>query len=160
MEKKVSQVMTRSPAVASPAWRLTELERALVANECSGFPVVRQGELVGVVSRTDIVRRTAIESAREGEVSDFFREFGSPERNERSILRAEARAVAEHLVDCTVEDLMSPPTFVVDADASIPAVAAVLVENHIHRVPVTENGKLVGIVTSLDLVALLADTGA
>ena len=52
---------------------------------------------------------------------------------------------------------MSPATYVVDADAPVQHIAELLVRHHIHRVPVVTEGKLVGIVSSLDLVALLAE---
>ncbi len=148
--------MQRDPAVALPEWTVADLERALLAHDCGGFPVVDQEVLVGVVSRSDLVRRTATERAREEELTDFFREFGPPRRDELSTLRDEAHAIADHLIDCKVADLMSPPSFVVESDASVHDVAGLLVEHHIHRVPVVENGKLVGIVSTLDLVALLA----
>lgn len=157
MASTASDVMQREPHVASPSWDVATLERAFVAKRCTGFPVVGEGCLVGVVSRSDIVRRLAVEQAREGEISDFFREFGSPHtQDEASIRRGEARALGERLAGCSVADLMSPPTFVVEEDTPIETVAEILVQHRIHRVPVVAEGRLVGILTTLDLVALLA----
>ena len=158
MATTASDLMQREPSVASPLWDVAELERAFFAEGCSGFPVVRDGELVGVVSRSDLVRRLALQHSHQGMVSDFFREFGSQDaKEESSIRRGETRALAENLTGCTVADLMSPPTYVVDADAPVQHIAELLVRHHIHRVPVVTEGKLVGIVSSLDLVALLAE---
>lgn len=157
MANSASDVMQRETHVASPSWDVATLERAFVAKRCTGFPVVDEGRLVGVVSRSDIVRRLALEHAREGEISDFFREFGPLHaQDEASIQRGEARALGERLAGWRVADLMSPPTFVVEEDTPIAAVAEMLVQHRIHRVPVVAEGRLVGILSTLDLVALLA----
>ena len=157
MATTASDLMQRDPSVASPSWDVSELESAFFAKGVSGFPVVRNGELVGVVSRSDLVRRLALKQSQEGVVSDFFREFGAPQaKDEAAIRRGEVLALAESLTGCTVADLMSPPTYVVQADAPVQEVAELLIRHHIHRVPVVADGKLVGIVSSLDLVALLA----
>jgi CBS domain-containing protein len=44
----------------------------------------------------------------------------------------------------------------VGPDASVEEVAKLFVEHGFHRVPVTEGDALVGVVTSLDLVGLIA----
>ncbi len=157
MPHTAADLMQPQPSVASPTWSVAELERAFFAEQCSGFPVVNQGELVGVVSRSDVLRRMAVDRSREGELSDFFREYVGPQLvDEAEIHREETRALAEHLAGWTVADLMSPPTYVVEDTAPIGEVAALLVQHHIHRVPVVSRGALVGIISSLDLVATLA----
>lgn len=159
MSRTAADLMHRDPSVASPSWTAAELERAFFSEQCSGFPVVRKGELVGVVSRSDVLRRMAADRSREGELSDFFREYVGPQLvDEAEIQREETHALAEHLAGCTVADLMSPPTYVVDATTPIEEVARLLVQHHIHRVPVVSNGSLVGIISSLDLVAVLAES--
>ena len=40
---------------------------------------------------------------------------------------------------------------------SVQEVAARMLERHVHRFPVVESGKLVGIVSTLDIVAAVAD---
>jgi hypothetical protein len=52
MATTASELMQREPIVASPLWDVAEFERAFFAEGCGGFPVVRDGELVGVVSRS------------------------------------------------------------------------------------------------------------
>ena len=52
---------------------------------------------------------------------------------------------------------MSHVPIAVDARQPLGEVARVLVEHRIHRVPVVEEGRLVGIVSSLDLVRVMAE---
>lgn len=53
-----------------------------------------------------------------------------------------------------VRDIMSSPVVTVTADASIQAVAQLMRDRHISGVPVVDNGgRLIGIVTEVDLIA-------
>ena len=158
MATTVSEIMAREVATASPSWKLSDLERAFFQERISGFPVVNdEGELCGVVSRSDVVRVLAFERSREGRISDYFRSHDMWEEfDEAQTLRSESQSIADRLNKTLVSDLMSPATHVVDAAATIQEAAAVMQKNSIHRVPVVENGKLVGILSSLDIVAVVA----
>ena len=59
----------------------------------------------------------------------------------------------------TVEDIMEPNPVTVLPDTSVLEVARLLAENRIHRVLVLEKGKLLGIITSLDVIAHFASGG-
>jgi CBS domain-containing protein len=54
---------------------------------------------------------------------------------------------------------MAPSPTTVSADQPLREVAQMLVDQHIHRVPVVEGERLVGILTSLDVVRLVAEGG-
>jgi CBS domain-containing protein len=56
-----------------------------------------------------------------------------------------------------VEDVMSHAPITVTGETSLRDLATVLVERRIHRLPVVEDGALVGILTSTDLVQAIAD---
>jgi CBS domain-containing protein len=47
---------------------------------------------------------------------------------------------------------MTSPAVTIEADRSLPDAAAKMTERRINRLPVTENGRLIGIVTRADLV--------
>ena len=151
-----ADVMRKDPVTASPAWSLAELERELCANRFSGFPVVEGGRLVGVVSRSDVVRQLALERSRAGAFSDYFRRDDADAAADEAELLEEERFVASRAAKLRVADVMSPPTFMVSPDTTVPEVAQLLVSKRIHRVPVADDDRLVGIISSLDLVALLA----
>jgi CBS domain-containing protein len=59
----------------------------------------------------------------------------------------------------TVEQLMSPDPITVAPSASLRSVCALMVREGIHRVIVVDEGKLVGIVTTLDVVRAVAEAG-
>ncbi len=152
-----ADIMSSDVATASPKWTLSELERQLCAKKVSGFPVVERDRLVGVVSRSDVVRQLTVERSRAGSISDYFRRDDADEAEiEQSELDAE-RFVGTRFATLRVSDVMSPPTFVAAPDMTIREVAQLLVENRIHRVPVVAaDDRLVGLVSSLELVRLIA----
>ena len=55
-----------------PDMPLRDLEREFLDKQVSGFPVVENNELVGVVSRSDIVRQLAFERRLAETTSDFY----------------------------------------------------------------------------------------
>ena len=68
-----------------------------------------------------------------------------------------ASRVGQRIEDLHVRDLMSRHLIAVSADDSLTVLAQRFLERHIHRVLVVEHGRLVGIVSALDLVRLFAD---
>ena len=143
----------------SPKLGLVELDRKFLMLGVGGFPVVDQGKLVGIVSRSDIVRMLAVEQVTEEQLSDFYRSFDGAARpaggpDERSVVGSR---VGERMARLTVGDAMIRRVISVERDAPISEIARLLLDGHIHRLPVVDDGRLVGLVTTLDLVRLLAD---
>jgi predicted transcriptional regulator len=130
-----------------------ELARYLIEREISGAPVVdSQGQLIGVVSMTDIGRTVAeppdVASPRD---SDFYRD----DATELSLEDLGQRYVEERAV--TVRDVMTPVIHKVSVTASVAEVARIMVEQHVHRLVVTNGRDPVGIITSMDLLKMVAD---
>jgi CBS domain-containing protein len=61
--------------------------------------------------------------------------------------------------DLLVRDIMTPTVYTVPEETPVPELAHAMVAGRIHRLLVTHRGRAVGIVTSLDLVRLLAGDG-
>lgn len=151
-----ADVMEPHVTSASPRWTVAELERVLCEERVSGLPVVEGDKLVGVVSRSDVVRQLVVERSRAGEMSDYFRGDAGDEAQELSSLLEEEHFVADRLVKLRVADVMSPPTYVVSPSLKLTDVALLLCKHRIHRVPVVEDGRIVGIISALDIVSLVA----
>lgn len=70
---------------------------------------------------------------------------------ERDILRR----IVEQYIDPSivkVNEIMSQPLMTVDPDASIEESARLMAKKQIKKLPVVENGRLVGIITSMDIM--------
>ena len=57
----------------------------------------------------------------------------------------------------TVQDIMTPTVFSVDEEAALQHVADAMIRGRIHRVFVTRQKKLVGIITALDMLKIIRD---
>lgn len=127
----------------------------LVENEISGAPVLdSQKNIVGVLSLTDIAR----DSAEQGEAASkrFLRNFYvegwedelDPEEMETLVLGREFHSV---------RDAMTPTIYTVSPSAPVSQIAETMIEGRVHRLFVTEADRLEGIITTLDILRLLAE---
>ena len=151
--RNVKDVMNPDVMTVADEMTTDELARYLIEREISGAPVVdSQGHLIGVVSMTDIGRNMAepsdVESSRS---SGFYRDIAADFTVEDSVERyVEERAV-------TVRDVMTPVIHQVPFTASVAEAARIMVDHHIHRLVVTQGKEPVGIITSLDLLKVVAN---
>ena len=157
MDLLIKQFMKRSVRTVPSDLTLPELEKAFVKESVSGFPVVDDGELVGVVSRSDVVRQLFWEHRAAETTSDFY--FDADGFHEVPLVTFEqiADRVGERIEQLRVKDVMSCNLVKVSPEQPLRMVAQALTDNHIHRVLVTENDQLVGLVTTLDLARLIAN---
>ena len=150
-------VMQTGVRVVRAELPLPELERRFLEERVSGFPVVDGGRLVGIVSRSDVVRGLCALRSEAEYVSGYYLDLSGFEQSPPEDLAALAARVGERLEHKTVRDVMSGNLITVAPGDPLSEVARTLVEHRIHRLPVTEGEVLVGIVTSLDFARLFAD---
>jgi len=159
MDLCARDVMQATVRVASPGMALADLERSFLADGVNGYPVVDEGRLVGMVSRSDVVRQLSVEQTMAEQLSDYYTDLrGASEesRAQESFEEIGAR-VGKRIESLRVSDVMVHRLVTVAPDDTLRAVARALVDNEIHRAPVTEAGRLLGIVTTIDIVRLVAD---
>ena len=138
-------IMTRDVITVGPEAPVEEIVRLLLAHRISGVPVVdASGRVAGVVTEADLIVRERPDVPR----SRWLRWFGDPDA-------LAAAYVKSHGV--RAEEIMSRPAICVTEETPVEAIAALLQERAINRVPVEREGRLVGIVSREDLLkALLA----
>jgi CBS domain-containing protein len=147
----VSQVMTRGVLTVDADWSVTEAATFLEDHAISGAPVVDEGgALLGVVSTTDIVRRGAVTESPADEPHAFYRQG-----IERAVGREEAARFQVVDGSIKVREIMTPMIFSVEASASVQEAADTMIRGRIHRLFAMDSGKLVGVVSSLDLLTLI-----
>ena len=138
---KVRDVMTTQVVSVPPGMRLKELARVLSEARIGGAPVVSEdGEVIGVVSEADLVGKQIGRPPSRRTPLDWI--FG----NGDDAWELRRRAAI------TVEDAMTAPPITVTADRPLREVAALMVDRDVNRLPVMEDGRLIGIVTRADLV--------
>jgi CBS domain-containing protein len=130
-----------------------ELATFLAENDISGVPVLDERErLVGVVSVTDIASldRPPVDSG--GPHHYYLRTF------ETKLGLGELQDLGLDAHDLLVGDIMTPAVFTVDPDTPVSSIAQTMLDEHIHRVMVTRGHRVLGIISSLDLLRILADS--
>jgi predicted transcriptional regulator len=137
-------------------WSVDQLADFLVENSISGAPVISEdGKLVGVVSLTDIVRyrRMPATDSKDDDPHEYY--IHTTDLNYSNEEIESLHLDAESLI--SVRDIMTPRTFNVNEDTKIRDVADAMIRGNIHRVLVTRNHTLVGIITSMDMLRVIRD---
>jgi len=148
-------VMNRQVLTVRVDLTVRELAAFLIENQISGAPVIDgQGRLVGVASLTDVAQNDA-------ERPDLVDDHSSPARAVRGwedrMNPEDIRPLHIESDDLLVRDIMTPTVYTVPEETPVARIAQTMVAGRIHRVFVTRRGRVVGIVTSLDLVGLLVE---
>ena len=152
----VAEVMTTPVMTVAEDWTLSALATFFIENNVSGAPVTSlSGEVVGVVSMTDIVRHST-EAAVPGAVQDTHEYYLATSGRQYSYEELQGFHI-ESGSDVTARDLMTPMLFQVAEDATVQDVADMMVRGGIHRVLVTRDRKVVGIATALDMLKVVRD---
>lgn len=130
-----------------------ELASLFTSQAISGAPVENSdGDLVGVVSVTDIVGATSMggrEIVSTNEPNFYVRGW------EEEVSLDELGELHLEEEGLLVKDIMTPSVFAVEHDAPIHHVAESMMESHLHRLLVVENDKVVGIISTSDMLQLL-----
>jgi CBS domain-containing protein len=139
-----------------PDMPLSELGGVLLRERIHGAPVVEAGRVVGIVSRSDVVRQLKVEEQRLTDSAYYLEPFDADLRSPDDDLRM-GEAVAARVAKLCVHDVMIDDILSVVPDATLQEVAKVMLERPVHRVLVMEGGALLGLISSLDLLRLFAE---
>jgi CBS domain-containing protein len=158
MVMRVRDIMQKDLQTIPPETSIREFELRLIERRVGGFPVEEDGKLVGIATRSDIVRTLNVERTYEGQLSDYYNAISPVHEADvaESVAQIGAR-IGARIEDMTVRDVMCKNVLTANPDQTLDEIARLMVDHGVHRLPVTENARLLGIVTTLDLMRLIAD---
>lgn len=135
---KISQIMTREALVIQENTTVERMVELFAKHQISGAPVIDEdGELVGVVSLSDLSRnKSKINSSEYYKAPTWTQANQSVDGQEQKL----------------VGDIMTQLIICAEEDEPIEVAADLIVNHGIHRVIVTRQEKVVGVVSSGDLV--------
>lgn len=143
----VADIMERDPVTVTPQDTVESVVRLLREHELPGVPVVNDGgRCVGIVTEEDLVLRDSSADLHLPHHIDLMGGvvFLEPLKHFEDRLR---KAFASK-----VQDMMTADPVTVAPDAAVEEAARLIAERKHNRLPVVEHGRLVGIVTRLDVL--------
>jgi CBS-domain-containing membrane protein len=146
------EIMTPSIKAVPQTWTMDRLARFLTDNEITGSPVTDEsGEIVGIVTLKDIT-----EFRWNATRSDADKELTAEEQQEARRLRM---VLFEEMgkVPVEVRDIMTPMVLSVDETTPVRDIANIMMSEHLHRIFVTRDSKITGIVTTYDMLKIISD---
>jgi CBS-domain-containing membrane protein len=143
---KAEDVMVSTIITVGVNASIGEVAAILLNNHISAAPVVdEKGELVGIVSEGDLMRRAEIGTTKR---HSWWLELISNKRaSATEYIKSHSRKVA---------DVMTRDLITAKPDTPLGDIAGLLERNQIKRVPIVEGGKLVGIVSRANILQALA----
>jgi len=138
---RVSDVMSKQVATASPAAPLADVVELLLKRAIKAVPVVEGGRPIGIVTGGDLLRRANL-----GLRLSVQRKL-PPDDLAEQLHQLEEK----HL---TAQDIMTKPVVTIRSDARVSDAVRLMNEKHLKRLPVVDDrGILVGIISRTDVLA-------
>jgi CBS domain-containing protein len=134
MNAPISKIMTGQVITVDAESPLPDVYRIVKENSIHHLPVLRDGKLAGIISRTDLERVSFVNDPHAKNVVSAMWDF----------LRT--------------ENLMTRSPLTIQVHETIKDAAAVFVEGKIHALPVVDSGKVVGIVSTTDMIRYLLES--
>ena len=145
---KVKDIMTRELITVSPGTEIVHATKLLLENRINGVPVTdEKGKLVGILCQSDLIAQQ-----KKLPIPSFFTILDGliPMTSMKQIEKQVQKITA-----ATVAQAMTKNPVTVQPDTSIEEVAALMVDNNFHTIPVMDGGKLVGILGKEDILRTL-----
>ena len=151
----VRDVMRRSVITVRPELPISELGSLFSRKHISGAPVVDGERVVGIVSRSDLIRQLSADKSQVAAAAFYLEPFDSEALGADDVARI-ADALGTRWTQLRVEDVMERAVLSIGSDASLAEAAARMASHRVHRLVVLEDDRLVGLLSTLDLLAELA----
>jgi CBS domain-containing protein len=129
--KKIGEIMTTDLKTCSPGDSIAKVWINMKMTGFSGYPVVKNGKLLGMVTRRNIINAGYARIEREDEHG------------------------TKSTMSPPVEKIMSTPVYTISPEADLKEAIQAFLKLDVGRLSVVENGKLAGIVDRNDIIKAL-----
>jgi len=143
---RAHQIMTRPVITVAPETPIIEAANIMLQRHISGLPVVdKAGQLVGIISEGDFIRRSEIGTQRKR--GRFLKFILGPGKEATDFVHEHGRKIAE---------IMTPDPLTINEDTDLETIVELMEKNGVKRLPVMRGDKLVGIVSRSNLLQTVA----
>jgi CBS domain-containing protein len=148
-EITVRDIMRTDVPSVAPDDSVARVALVLSQTDVSGVPVLENGEVVGIVSESDIIERQALPDLPTFATildATFSIDVGPNYKDE-----------LRHVLAVNARELMTAPVYNLRHSATLDEAATLMVDRKIGVVPVLgDDGELIGVVTRSELVRTIA----
>ncbi|MCA8975139.1 MAG: CBS domain-containing protein [Planctomycetes bacterium] len=142
-----ADVMQRELVTVQASDSIEEVERIIADAKVSGVPVIGDGgRIIGILSTSDLVSRYAADDDHE---SPHFDTADEDEDDELVDYEPDSNRVC-------AADVMTPEIQSIPSSTPLREVARRMADGEIHRLLVVDQGRLVGLVSTLDVIRAIA----
>ena len=135
--QKAEDIMTRDVVTIAPENTLYDAARIMGGQRIGSLIVVKYDTAVGIITERDLLREVV-----EKEIA----------------LEKDWLVGGVSIKEETVEEIMSYPLITISQQTTVKEAARIMIEQKIRRLAVSEQGKVVGIITAADLIRSLPET--
>jgi CBS domain-containing protein len=148
---KVKDAMNRDVITCKPGDSLSTLVDLFKNKHISGMPVVENEKVVGIVSEIDLLK--LFKTPEVSEEMLLPSPFEIIEMPIRSLIRYEEfKKALDDIRMKPVKDIMKKNVYSISPDSSLEDASSMMVKHRVNRLPVIENGKLIGILVRSDII--------
>lgn len=142
---QAAAIMTAPVIGIEPTASISDAAGLMLSKKFSGLPVIRSdGTLVGIVSEGDFLRRGELGTNRKR--SRWLEFLVSPGRAADEYVQANGRRI---------EEVMTTDVVTASPGVSLPEIVELMTCHRVKRIPVVDDGKVVGIITRSDILRAL-----
>ena len=135
--QEIEAIMVSQVATITPESTLYDAARIMGEKHIGSLIVVKYETAVGIITERDLLREVV---------------------NKEIALEKDWLAGGASIKEEKVEKIMSYPVIMISKDSNIKEAAQKMIEKRLRRLAVSDNGKVVGIVTAADLIRCLPET--
>jgi CBS domain-containing protein len=178
---RMRDIMTRRVVTLEPQMTLREAMEILVARHLSGAPVVSGERVVGVISAGDLLSFAAAPSRDDerqvestivdewdepaeweddeaSESASFFTDMWDDHTEDANdVINSQGDTSPDNLSNHLVEEAMTKTIRWLSPDADVTSAADMMRHYGVHRILVVDHGRLVGLVSAMDIAKAVAD---
>jgi CBS domain-containing protein len=151
---KVKDVMNPNVVFCKPDDTVREAAKILKENSISGAPILEGEKLVGIISEADLLKLLILPEKGELWLPSPFEIIEVPIRE--LIGWEDTKKMLSDAGSIRVKEIMTKDVHTISSEASVEEASEHMIRHRINRLPVTEDNRVVGIVTRGDIIEGLA----
>lgn len=142
---KAKDIMTKEVITVGADEKVENVVKLLMEYNITGLPVVDESKhIIGIITEGDLIYRSnELKMPRYLSILDSYIFFENPNNLEKQIKK---------MIGYVVRDVMTEKVITGDIEDTVEKLANLMTNHKVNRIPIVENGVLVGIVSRRDII--------